>query len=549
MIEKISRPEQLFKTELDLWQRLAGQVHPAHILAAAHGVGLAMKILPQDQARSEWHKAPLWLDQLVANPDPTTLLEAAKALGWKDLAVEQSFDIFDRLRCVSAPVEALLLADGDKRSTLLAETGVNAYGCAPQPQPGSILLSACSGNEIGPKGLICAQQLRQDLMKAAWINQLAPQRSAVAQTHYEQIAKIIGLEIGDQDGIILTESGTGAIRQAAQFLCGETQTWLYILVGQKESGREVPEAVRCNPQITVCSIEVRNPQSGEPVSTAQIFNQLVETIDQAFAQGKQVVLQVVEGSKTGLVAPGIEAVRALKQRFPSGLSLVADFCQMRPGTKARDYWALGAVIVATGSKFLGGPVFSGVALLPGAGTKLTGGAVGIRPIPTIGTALRWHAALAESEGLGHLAPQQIKAGLQAFAQMVSDGCRQSQNVSVVADASPAHIVAILIKDNEQLDQLRKLHQWLIADATGLLPLGASPQDQQLMAVRCLIGQPLQLGATAALRLAINAGRLVSLVVDKEGQSQLATDIKTVLRKIDLVCAGLRQRPQGGKPLF
>ena len=64
------------------------------------------------------------------------------------------------------------------------------------------------------------------------------------------------------------------------------------------------------------------------------------------------------GTKTGLVAP-VEA--------PAGVDVIVDACQLRlPAHKVREYLKMGWPVVITGSKFLGGPAFSGAVLVPSA---------------------------------------------------------------------------------------------------------------------------------------------------------------------------------------
>ena len=76
-------------------------------------------------------------------------------------------------------------------------------------------------------------------------------------------------------------------------------------------------------------------------------------------------MHVLAGSKTGLSAPSFEAVQRLHERFGARLDVVVDACQMRLAPeRVRAYLEAGCMVLITGSKFFGGPPFSGALLVP-----------------------------------------------------------------------------------------------------------------------------------------------------------------------------------------
>jgi hypothetical protein len=91
---------------------------------------------------------------------------------------------------------------------------------------------------------------------------------------------------------------------------------------------------------------------------------------------------VVHGSKTGLVLPHLDHVDALRDRFGEGVLFVVDACQARITSQAlRDYLGREMIVFVTGSKFMGGPPFSGFALLPaGLATRSAPVAVGMASV-------------------------------------------------------------------------------------------------------------------------------------------------------------------------
>ena len=74
---------------------------------------------------------------------------------------------------------------------------------------------------------------------------------------------------------------------------------------------------------------------------------------------------MLAGSKTGLLAPSLEAAAELRQRHRGRLDVLVDACQMRLSPeRIRACLAAGWMVLVTGSKFFGGPPFAGALLVP-----------------------------------------------------------------------------------------------------------------------------------------------------------------------------------------
>ena len=482
--------EAIFDVEWERWT-LAGLDPDTAQYAAARGVA-ELAVLTQ-------HTIPDWLDQLAHHP------------------------VDGEWMALVSTAAALMVKEGDPRAALDAATGRNRYGAAVLPMPGTLAFSACSGNEIGEAGLAAAEDLRFRLMYAAVQGRLAAEQIIITQEQQTLLAALLGLKAGAEDGVVLALSGTAALGWAARHLCQGDGEWLYLVVGPEESGREVMTAVQAGPQVRVQGIALRDGTTLQARPADAVAAEIALLVAQAQEAGLGVVVQVVEGSKTGLVAPGIEQVHQLKARFPA-LKLVVDCCQMRLGTPLALYGQMGAVVVATGSKFLGGPSFSGVAVLPGGGKQA---------MAPVGTLLRWQAALAECSGLPGLTPQECVGALQAFVMVVVNQCQRYDGLEPLANTVPGHVVTVKVLDQQgacwPVERLKTLVQWMERDAGEL----ATQSQKPLAARRCLVGQPLALGADqAGLRLAINAPRLVQLVKDAKGFSQLNAHMADVVAKLN-----------------
>ena len=224
------------------------------------------------------------------------------------------------------------------------------------------------------------------------------------------------------------------------------------------------------------------------------------------------ILYLTYGTKTGLIAPVSPPDRA---------NVIVDACQARiePQTVV-GYLRRGWPVVVTGSKFFGGPAFSGAVLFP-RGRLLT---LGQRPIPPsqpdgvrLGTALRWAAALpamdafeAMGDGAAAILVNRIAGIEQAFARnpmlVPIDGLqmRDPAGGDATGWADLPSIFTFAVRD--PID-----HQRLLS-AAELRPL-----YEHLARARTLLGQPVSLGRFGGLRIAIGARNLL----DRHGDDELA----------------------------
>lgn len=105
--------------------------------------------------------------------------------------------------------------------------------------------------------------------------------------------------------------------------------------------------------------------SGDPMPPDDVVLTLASAIDDALRDGRHPLVRIIHGSVTGLVAPSLHHIDALRRRYGHRISLVVDAGQGRIG---RDfiaaYLSRGASVLLTGSKFMGGPPTSAFILVP-----------------------------------------------------------------------------------------------------------------------------------------------------------------------------------------
>ncbi len=385
-----------------------------------------------------------------------------------------------------------LLSGGDSRIELDPATGLNKYFCPPKPAGHLACVASCTASPISPLGweesLVCYEDIMSSTARSA----------AARRAHWEvkvksAIAAYFGLE-GLAD-VHLTASGTDAVAWTARAIAAEQRgrCMTAILPGASETGAGVALAAACRgfdpgPGFGEASAGVQIQTVEVPLRTAEGVpredGDLVEAFAKAvFAARGRVVIYLTHGSKTGLVAP-IEA--------PPGAEVVVDACQARIAPAAvRRYLRLGWPVIVTGSKFFGGPAFSGAVLAP------TGrfGKAHRSPL-AVGPLLRWMAALNGIEAARTSSVPDVIAGLVQEVEATLSGF---PGVSIVDGPSPAmceaggwppSIVTFQVAHPGSglpmtVDELRALYQ-------NLARLGV------------LVGQPVSLGRPGGLRVAVGA---------------------------------------------
>ena len=600
VVDRVLRPLQtLFDDEMALWAHLSPspspEVHIAQMLASARAVAAWVDVLSRQDADGYLATAPMWLNRLMAaslcENVPTDLAvvigESVSALGLSNNIagsdIGKAWALFQSLRPVALPTAALMMTGSDSRLDLNPETGLNRYGCSPFPQNDLLCFSSSTANPLSPLGLHAAEELRHAMMAAAARQELpAAVESAVRRLKTRILA---GLGLAGLVGVepVLAASGTIATLLAGWVaLCGHSHPVLVLLLEPTETGSGIPQvAAGRHPasrtpkgiaveegapiagfgaeRLTVEAWPIRDA-SGAPIDSGLMTERLTQRIAQAVAAGQRVILHALEGSKTGLTTPSLSGVQSLRAQFPDDLTVIVDACQMRLRHDVLlDYLQAGCLVVATGSKFLGGPPFSGVLLTPPgmsssdaimpAGLEAYSwrgdwpqswaaaqGADG--PEWTLGLLLRWQAALAELDHFNLLSSAEQAARVRRFHLET----RESFGVDPIFAVAPSDdgtasstIVTIGVADPSSegwlgMEALRRLYGLLAQDVSSYLPNTAALVERRLAGRICLIGQPVALAGPipAGLRIAIGAHQLAECSCGFQTQV-IAEKIRLLLR--------------------
>ena len=274
----------------------------------------------------------------------------------------------------AADLIAKLASGGDARITLDPDSGLNRYLSAPYPRQ-TLAFASSTANDISAPAFdhLLARQaagvpsysdqlesLRRRVLAAYGVEGAASVVFAPSGTDLEfvALAAVAGRGTKGTHNILLgaDEVGSGCIHSAqGHYFAKETALGATTEVGQAVEGLG---------PVSLVDVPVRS-NDGEALTSQAIAEQIRAELLIARSQHQHALLHVVHGSKTGLILPKLGEIDAMCEEFGEGLTLVVDACQARITAQAvQAYLARGAIVFITGSKFMGGPPFSGFALIP-----------------------------------------------------------------------------------------------------------------------------------------------------------------------------------------
>ncbi|MDQ4086735.1 MAG: cysteine desulfurase [Pseudomonadota bacterium] len=370
---------------------------------------------------------------------------------------------------------ALMTSGGDARIVLDPATGLNRYFSAPLPS--AVLAYASStANDISPQAFAHVTALLTrvgpDLPPAAYREALEELRHRIRRAYgvreavrvvfaasgtdleYVALACAAGRAPGGTHNILLgaDEVGSGCIHSAhGRYFAEQTALGHATRVGEPVPGFE-------GVSVELIDVPVRDPQ-GRVRPSADISAAMYEAIT-AEAARRHTIVHVVHGSKTGLILPTLDDLDRLRAEHRSRATFVVDACQARITSEAvQAYLDRGAIVFITGSKFMGGPPFSGFALVPAElaeeAAPLPGGLAtifrraewpadwpGADALPegaNPGLLLRLEASILELERFQALPPAQVERVILAFHAAVRAEIIEQTPARRVAPYSPGEM--------------------------------------------------------------------------------------------------------------
>jgi hypothetical protein len=452
----------------------------------------------------------------------------------------------------------LLTAGGDERIVLDPATGRNRYGVAATPSPDEIFLSSSTASTITPRAYCAADAAWAALSGGSaarpprldgWFDSLRARildlfgivGAGVVLAGSGTEAELVALAIarcvlpGPIANVVLapSETGSGVLRAAAgAYFLGSTP-----FGGTRSVGERLQGWARAD--IDAMVVEIRDRQ-GDLRSAKEVDDEARHRAFEALAVGRSVLLHRLETSKTGSSGLTLAAAAQIAARAPDRVAVVVDCCQLRCSRRRiRHYLACGFMVAITGSKFFGGPPFSGALLLPPRLLQR----IGKLALPTgladyssaldwpddlraesrlrwanhanLGLGLRWVAALAEIERYYGLPGDLRRRVLDRFAGHVRKSSQSVENIHMVG--------ADLVEPPRRPDSILPFVMthpdgtpYSLAETAAIhsrLRQATRPAGGRAAAQMFHLGQPVAIGARTALRVCASAP-LVSDIAER-----------------------------------
>lgn len=491
------------------------------------------------------------------------------------------------------PLEQLLSSGGDTRLDIDPSTGRNRYECWPRPGT-AVPFGSCTSSSVSELGFAAAQETQRQMASA-------PDSIAAANERAEDIRQRLRslLTLPPGVDIALAPSGTDVEMIAAALAAAQgDRPVVNIVVGPSEVGSGTLQAAACchYDRVTPSGLQV---VAGEPVDRALAGLIDVRTVDLRTARGDMlseteidtavielaaeaseldaiVLVHIVAHSKTGVHAPSLACVERLR-KTSDDVVVVVDAAQGRFSRRGlRDVLQRNYLVMFTGSKFYGGPPFSGALLAPasfhpaarqiskfpdGFGEYFTSAEMpeswaevrrALPAEPNFGTIVRWSAAIAEIEAYYQVPSADRLRVLRFFEAEVprilgGSSCLRLLPVfpPVYDDASERFLESKTTVfgfwvtppcADQPLGkaELRRIHAELTTDVSA----GYAGGDRTLEARKYHVGQPVDLGlAGSVLRIALGGSLITRVSTDR----RLGASFDERLDWLGEQIVGLRQK--------
>jgi hypothetical protein len=452
-----------------------------------------------------------------------------------------------------ATLKLLLWSGGDERLRIDPRTGRNRYGVPVAPADNEVWFATSTASAVSPRGYAAAGQALQRILRG--------HDPLTLPDWFDSIRlRLLDLFGALDSEIILSASGTEAellALAAASSLSARPLT--NVIVAPHETGRGVTLAADGryflpsstlggfveqgarlrgleNRALSVEVVELRDP-AGRTIEADQVDEMVADRVEAALASGSDVLLHLLDCSKTGLSGPSRVAAAHLATAHPDRVTVVVDACQLRCAPEqVRADLDGGFAVMLTGSKFAGGPPFAGALLLPAAlaarlhrivwpeGLAAYSAALDWRSSTrariqgvfaadaNIGLGLRWECALAELERYFAIDGTLRRRIAREFAQTIAAELAASPGFKLVdpdfkLQAEERTIFPVLTFDERG--------EAVSADAlhNELRLLGVDERREPHRRRAFHLGQPVPVGRESALRVCLGAP-LVNAVADR-----------------------------------
>ncbi len=322
--------------------------------------------------------------------------------------------------------------------------------------------------------------------------------------------------------------------------------------------------------VSVISISQYNQATGQQKQNTSVWKRHVRR--SLSRPGTVALLHIVDSSKLGRRMDVIDDVERLKKQYPGRLLVTIDSSQSRTDVhRTRKYLELGYMVMITGSKFEDGPPFSGAVIvpsrlteslspknfldfLPGIGNFITrydlsGHMDILRPyLPSWmnwGLMMRWTCALANWENFRRIDDTTRNLLIQNWVEGLLKIIGKYPELEVLSggEVQPGAvgdrntIISVkLFSQGNPLSRavLQNIYHWLYENMSHRIPedIRLSHGEQSVLKRPFLIGQPVDLGNFAVLRIAL--GIQAVCFMEKYGVDRALADDEALVQKLSLL---------------
>jgi hypothetical protein len=507
-------------------------------------------------------------------------------------------------------VKELLTAGGDTRILIDKLTGLTHYKTSPYPNVNIINFNSSTANTISFEGYKAAEKM--------WEKVIAVDNKKALYSLYRDEMERVRNELENYWGIpgttaVITASGTdGEILVLSLVLSRHKEGLLKnIIIAPNEIGSGIELAAKGrhfsdesalggdvikgavidgfpSERVIVESVELRD-KDGSQFPLSEVDAVVIRLVEEAVISGHHILLHVLDCSKTGIGGPTPSTVKELKSRFPKAIDVVVDACQGRISKEnLAEYLRNEFMVLTTGSKFFGGPPFSGVLLLPPSWSEeeekpdipewlkyysarsdwplnWREKCKALLDLPNLGLLLRWKAALCEMAAFARVPENEKCRIIHKFMLGVSKVVKNVSSVALLQsepllqrlekgsqewDAYPTIFTLELLTSNRNkaaicIEQARKIYNLMVTDISALLPSVISDEERNIAKKAFALGQPLKIGdgknIRVGLRISLSARDIIEIYIDDQVNAYSETLLKkrldeasSAIRKLDLI---------------
>lgn len=453
-----------------------------------------------------------------------------------------------------AETARLLVEGGDERIALDPVSGVNRYGCRATPYPELLSFASATASVISASAYAAADDARtrlQDLLEhqtpeIVYATELQRLRG--------DLLTLCELQELPEPAVIFAASGTDLHHIAAQIaLASSDHELLVIMVNEEETGSGVYATItHADPAIAITTVNLRH-DDGTARSQTEIDADFSGLAHKAHQLGRHVLLIQTDLSKTGVIAPSYACTAELRAALGNELDVLIDACQFRvsPST-LRACLSQGYSVALTGSKFLGGPSFSGALLIPKqSAARIPSSNEHATPAQNAtsdiwqarytdsdswGMLLRWEAALCELRAFRAVPEAQVSRFMYRFADSMRT---RLDNDPAFSPVTVAPLTRNALYDDSGWDTIQSIFTFRLhrSDSSGRKTLDAAQvrdvyRQLPFAPMPCQLAQPVHSGvARDALRLCLSAHLVVHACADESDAQRIIAQANTVLDQV------------------